>query len=121
VFRATPSGEEATGTEEEGGSDWLQVGDIAGLRIAAPSDDAMEEGGADGEGWEEEGVEKEEEVEEEGEGAAGRELRFWVNGKEHRVAHPRPSTTLAEYLHSVGLTGTKVTRPSPPKYPNMKT
>jgi hypothetical protein len=36
------------------------------------------------------------------------ELLFWVNGAEQRVRNPDAFMTLVEYLHSIGLTGTKV-------------
>lgn len=39
------------------------------------------------------------------------ELRFWINGAEHRIRNPNPSTLLVDYLHSVGLTGTKASVP----------
>eukprot|EP00873_Tetraselmis_striata_P029168 jgi/Tetstr1/449432/TSEL_036527.t1 len=80
----------------------LELADIAGLHqpaLTGPPDSA-------GVTPEEAAGKGEEEEEEEEEYAS--ELLFWINGKEHRVTNPRPATTLADYLHSVGLTGTKV-------------
>ena len=36
------------------------------------------------------------------------ELVFWLNGEKVVIAHPDPTIALADYLHSIGLTGTKV-------------
>lgn len=36
------------------------------------------------------------------------ELVFWLNGEEVRISDPDPTILLTDYLHSVGLTGTKV-------------
>lgn len=36
------------------------------------------------------------------------QLAFWLNGNKVVIPDPDPTTTLAEYLHDVGLTGTKV-------------
>lgn len=36
------------------------------------------------------------------------ELVFWLNGEKVTIGNPDPSTTLVDYLHSVGQTGTKV-------------
>src|SRR4051812_21539472 len=35
-------------------------------------------------------------------------LIFWLNGRRVDLADPDPTVSLAEYLHGVGLTGTKV-------------
>jgi xanthine dehydrogenase/oxidase len=36
------------------------------------------------------------------------ELVFWLNGRKVAIADPDPTVLLADYLHGVGLTGTKV-------------
>ncbi len=36
------------------------------------------------------------------------ELVFWLNGQKVTIVNPDPAITLVDYLHSVGLTGTKV-------------
>ena len=36
------------------------------------------------------------------------ELKFWLNGKQITIRNPEPSQLLVHYLHSIGLTGTKV-------------
>src|SRR6266446_6736920 len=36
------------------------------------------------------------------------ELVFWLNGEKVVIKNPDPSLMLVDYLHSVGLTGTKV-------------
>jgi len=36
------------------------------------------------------------------------ELVFWLNGEKVTIGNPDPSTTLVDYLHGAGLTGTKV-------------
>ncbi len=36
------------------------------------------------------------------------ELKFWLNGKQIVIRDPEPSQLLVHYLHSIGLTGTKV-------------
>lgn len=36
------------------------------------------------------------------------QLRFWLNGREVRIANPDPTVTLVDYLRDAGLTGTKV-------------
>ncbi|KAK3289624.1 hypothetical protein CYMTET_2955 [Cymbomonas tetramitiformis] len=40
--------------------------------------------------------------------ASSNELVFWVNGDKHTLTDPDPSLLLVNYLHSVGLTGTKI-------------
>lgn len=75
----------------------LELADIAGLHqpaLTGPPDSA--------------GVTPEAAAGKEEEEEYASELLFWINGKEHRVTNPRPATTLADYLHSAGLTGTKV-------------
>src|SRR4051794_26412321 len=37
-----------------------------------------------------------------------RELIFWLNGRKIAITDPDPTVLLTDYLHSVGLTGTKV-------------
>ena len=36
------------------------------------------------------------------------ELIFWLNGKKTKISNPDPTITLADYLRSMGLTGTKL-------------
>jgi len=36
------------------------------------------------------------------------ELIFWLNGKKIQITNPDPTIILADYLHTVGLTGTKI-------------
>ena len=36
------------------------------------------------------------------------ELKFWLNGRPVTIANPDPGMTLVDYLHGMGLTGTKV-------------
>ena len=36
------------------------------------------------------------------------ELVFWLNGKRVLIRDPDPAVLLTDYLHSIGLTGTKV-------------
>src|SRR5436309_15511396 len=36
------------------------------------------------------------------------QLVFWLNGRKVVIPHPDPTMLLVEYLHSIGLTGTKV-------------
>src|SRR5437868_1851288 len=36
------------------------------------------------------------------------ELVFWLNGEQVVIENPDPTLTLTSYLHSVGLTGTKL-------------
>lgn len=41
-------------------------------------------------------------------GASSNQLIFWLNGAKIVVSNPDPALLLVDYLHSVGLTGTKV-------------
>ena len=43
-----------------------------------------------------------------GAASASDELVFWLNGRKCTITNPDPSVLLVDYLHSVGLTGTKV-------------
>ena len=36
------------------------------------------------------------------------QLVFWLNGRKVQISNPDPTVLLVEYLHSIGLTGTKV-------------
>src|SRR5437868_1066529 len=36
------------------------------------------------------------------------QLIFWLNGKRVSISNPDPTVMLTDYLHAVGLTGTKV-------------
>ncbi len=41
-------------------------------------------------------------------GVYSNELIFWLNGERVLIRDPDPSVLLTDYLHSIGLTGTKV-------------
>src|ERR1700704_4019361 len=36
------------------------------------------------------------------------ELVFWLNGEKVEISNPDPTMMLVDYLHAVGLTGTKI-------------
>src|SRR5437763_7838680 len=40
--------------------------------------------------------------------AYGNQLIFWLNGQKVVIPNPDPTVLLVEYLHGIGLTGTKV-------------